>query len=209
MVSLETVPPRSEDAAELRGLIEKHAERTGSDLAAKLLGEWDAALPRFVKVMPDDYKRVLEAQAQQAQAREAELNPIPNPNPNPINPNPQSLTLTLTRSARPRPSRRPPEPAALIWQGRGRGLLNLRARTPRPLQREANECRMKTESGCSGQRGNRATAAAAISWQQPESRQQPPRIQEVHVARAAARASFLHRQVRRVQCCTVVCRVCV
>jgi len=72
MVSLETVPPRSEDAAELRGLIEKHAERTGSDLAAKLLGEWDAALPRFVKVMPDDYKRVLEAQAQQAQEREAE-----------------------------------------------------------------------------------------------------------------------------------------
>ena len=60
-----------EDEAKLRGLIEKHAERTGSDLAAKLLGEWDAALPRFVKVMPDDYKRVLEAQAQQAQAREA------------------------------------------------------------------------------------------------------------------------------------------
>ena len=57
-------------AAELRGLLETHAERTGSDLAATLLSEWDAALPRFVKVMPDDYKRVMEAQ--QAQAREAE-----------------------------------------------------------------------------------------------------------------------------------------
>jgi glutamate synthase domain-containing protein 2/glutamate synthase domain-containing protein 3 len=70
MVSLETVPPRSAEATELRGLLETHAERTGSDLAATLLSEWDAALPRFVKVMPDDYKRVMEAQ--QAQAREAE-----------------------------------------------------------------------------------------------------------------------------------------
>ena len=101
MVSLETVPPRSEDAAELRGLIEQHAERTGSDLAAKLLGEWDAALPRFVKVMPDDYKRVLEAQAQQAQAREAELNPNPNPNPNPIsNPNPNPMSNPYPNQAR-------------------------------------------------------------------------------------------------------------
>ena len=70
MVSLESVPPRSAEAAELRGLLETHAERTGSDLASTLLAEWDTALPRFVKVMPDDYKRVLEAQ--QAQARDAE-----------------------------------------------------------------------------------------------------------------------------------------
>ena len=70
MVSLESVPPRSAEADELRGLLETHAERTGSDLAASLLAEWDAALPRFVEVMPDDYKRVMEAQ--QAQAREAE-----------------------------------------------------------------------------------------------------------------------------------------
>ena len=59
MVSLETVPPRSEDAAELRGLIEKHAERTGSTVAAEVLDNWSTTLGQFVKVMPTDYKRVL------------------------------------------------------------------------------------------------------------------------------------------------------
>jgi glutamate synthase (NADPH) large chain len=30
-------------------------------VAARLLADWDAALPRFGKVMPKDYKRVLDA----------------------------------------------------------------------------------------------------------------------------------------------------
>ena len=71
MVSLEAVAPRSAEAAELRGLLEMHCERTGSDVAASLLSEWDAALPNFVKVMPDDYKRVLLAQAQASAEAEA------------------------------------------------------------------------------------------------------------------------------------------
>jgi glutamate synthase domain-containing protein 3 len=65
MVSLETVEPLSAEAAELRSLLETHVERTGSDVAATLLSDWEAALPNFVKVMPDDYKAVLQAQAAQ------------------------------------------------------------------------------------------------------------------------------------------------
>jgi glutamate synthase (NADPH/NADH) large chain len=49
------------DADLLRGLIERHHAETGSAVAARLLTDWDAALPRFAKVMPHDYKRVLEA----------------------------------------------------------------------------------------------------------------------------------------------------
>jgi len=63
MVGFET--PSAEDAAELRELIEEHARRTGSPVAARVLGELDAlvASGAFVKVMPHDYKRVLREAA--------------------------------------------------------------------------------------------------------------------------------------------------
>ena len=48
------------DARELHALVEEHHLRTQSPVAARLLREWDAALARFVKVMPHDYKRALE-----------------------------------------------------------------------------------------------------------------------------------------------------
>ena len=50
----------NEDIAELKQLIEKHHRYTGSELARRLLGNWPATLTKFVKVMPLDYKRVLE-----------------------------------------------------------------------------------------------------------------------------------------------------
>ena len=58
MVELESVED-AEDIAELQGLIEEHAERTGSNVAAEVLDNWSTALGQFVKVMPTDYKRVL------------------------------------------------------------------------------------------------------------------------------------------------------
>jgi glutamate synthase domain-containing protein 3 len=48
-----------EDAAELHDLVEEHHLRTQSPVAARLLRDWDAALERFVKVMPHDYRRAL------------------------------------------------------------------------------------------------------------------------------------------------------
>jgi glutamate synthase domain-containing protein 2/glutamate synthase domain-containing protein 3 len=48
------------DELELRALISEHQQRTGSLVARNLLGDWENALPRFVKVMPRDYKRALE-----------------------------------------------------------------------------------------------------------------------------------------------------
>jgi glutamate synthase (NADPH/NADH) large chain len=59
MADLEEVDAR--DGEVLRGLVERHHELTGSPVAARLLTDWDAALPRFRKVMPHDYKRVREA----------------------------------------------------------------------------------------------------------------------------------------------------
>jgi glutamate synthase (ferredoxin) len=59
MVGLE--PLDDADGATVRDMVEQHAEYTGSTLAAGILTNWDNALPRFVKVMPKDYKRVLQA----------------------------------------------------------------------------------------------------------------------------------------------------
>jgi len=58
MVALEKVEA-DEDIAELKTLIEKHATFTGSVVAERVLGDWKNTLPKFVKVMPVDYKRVL------------------------------------------------------------------------------------------------------------------------------------------------------
>jgi glutamate synthase domain-containing protein 3 len=52
------------DAIELHGLIEEHLERTGSVVAERVLRDWAAYLPRFVKVMPHDYKRALRELAE-------------------------------------------------------------------------------------------------------------------------------------------------
>ena len=59
LADLETVEA-PEDIATLRGLIEEHAEYTGSAQARKVLEDWDRTLPRFKKIMPRDYRRVLE-----------------------------------------------------------------------------------------------------------------------------------------------------
>ncbi len=59
MVDLERLD--AGDAALLRGLVERHRAETGSAVAGRLLADWERALPRFVKVMPKDYKRVLAA----------------------------------------------------------------------------------------------------------------------------------------------------
>jgi len=59
MVDLE--PVAGPDAALLRGLVARHQAETGSAVARRLLADWAGALARFVKIMPQDYKRVLAA----------------------------------------------------------------------------------------------------------------------------------------------------
>jgi glutamate synthase (ferredoxin) len=43
-------------------LIRCHAHYTSSERAWKVLAFWDEMLPKFVKVYPNDYRRVLETQ---------------------------------------------------------------------------------------------------------------------------------------------------
>ncbi|MFN4258176.1 MAG: glutamate synthase large subunit [Gemmataceae bacterium] len=46
----------------VQSMIRKHAEYTHSALAWKVLALWDAMVPKFVKVYPNDYRRVIEKQ---------------------------------------------------------------------------------------------------------------------------------------------------
>jgi glutamate synthase (NADPH/NADH) large chain len=59
MVELELLD--EEDRRSVEELCRAHLERTGSARAAWLLGRWDETLRETVKVMPRDYRRVLEA----------------------------------------------------------------------------------------------------------------------------------------------------
>ncbi|MBN1996330.1 glutamate synthase large subunit [candidate division KSB1 bacterium] len=63
MVDLESVWSE-EDKALLRNMVEEHYMHTNSPRAKHLLENWEAHLPLFVKVMPIDYRRVLERMRQ-------------------------------------------------------------------------------------------------------------------------------------------------
>ena len=58
MVGLERLE-EEKDIAELRRLIERHVEYTGSVPGQAVLDDWEASLGQFVKVIPKDYKRML------------------------------------------------------------------------------------------------------------------------------------------------------
>ncbi|KAH0345520.1 glutamate synthase-like protein, partial [Aureobasidium melanogenum] len=76
-----------EDPAEIafvRGLIEDHHHYTGSELAARVLLDFSRALHRFVKVLPTDYKRVMEEEAKKAAEAKRAQYPLPIMPGNPV-----------------------------------------------------------------------------------------------------------------------------
>ncbi|HEX7794738.1 MAG TPA: glutamate synthase large subunit [Vicinamibacterales bacterium] len=71
MVDLESLDD-PEDVQLVRSLIVRHVQYTGSELGSRVLESFEALQSLFVKVMPRDFKRVLQAQARAAAAgREA------------------------------------------------------------------------------------------------------------------------------------------
>lgn len=59
MVDLDALDP--DDQQVLRSLIEKHVAETDSAVGQRILADWSGHSDSFVKVMPRDYRRVLEA----------------------------------------------------------------------------------------------------------------------------------------------------
>ncbi len=75
MVVLERLEA-NEDQAELRNLIQLHQKYTGSTVAQHILDNWDQEALKFVKVMPVDYKRVLQQRIQREAALETPVSGV-------------------------------------------------------------------------------------------------------------------------------------
>ena len=60
----------AEDAQFVRELVTRHVKLTGSELGSRVLADFDALQSVFVKVMPRDFKRVLQAIAEAEKAGE-------------------------------------------------------------------------------------------------------------------------------------------
>ena len=71
MVDLEPVET-PEDQLALKQMVEWHVKYTFSDKGQKVLDNWKALLPKFVKVMPRDYRRVMKSHNQRL-PKEVEL----------------------------------------------------------------------------------------------------------------------------------------
>jgi glutamate synthase (ferredoxin) len=59
MVDLEKLET-PEEIEEVRQMIQKHVAYTESDRGRQILGRWKETAPKFVKILPKDYRRVLE-----------------------------------------------------------------------------------------------------------------------------------------------------
>ena len=53
-----------EERAEVRAMIQRHHAHTNSEVAGRILANWDAYVDAFVKVLPKDYKRMLQCLAE-------------------------------------------------------------------------------------------------------------------------------------------------
>ncbi len=69
---VDLLPLDEDDAALLHGIVRRHREETESAVAWRLLQDWEAAVPRFTKVMPRDFARVV-AVRRQAEAEGLDL----------------------------------------------------------------------------------------------------------------------------------------
>ena len=58
LVTMDTIDNR-QDEEELSGMIEAHVNATGSKKGATILKEFDRYLPKFKKIIPNDYKRMI------------------------------------------------------------------------------------------------------------------------------------------------------
>ncbi|XP_034711001.1 glutamate synthase [NADH], amyloplastic isoform X3 [Vitis riparia] len=70
LVDLDKVE-KEEDIMTLRMMIQQHQRHTNSQLAKEILADFDNLLPKFIKVFPRDYKRVIESMKQEEAIKKA------------------------------------------------------------------------------------------------------------------------------------------
>ncbi len=78
MVELEKLEDEGE-IAEVRGMIERHLEYTGSKVAERVLRTWNTTVSKFVKVMPTEYRAVLEELKREQEQEQGRAKSEPEP----------------------------------------------------------------------------------------------------------------------------------
>jgi glutamate synthase domain-containing protein 3 len=68
MVTLEALG--EDDSQFVREMLQEHIARTGSAKAKRVLDDWSGSVQKFVKVVPVEYRRVLESMRPQPVAAE-------------------------------------------------------------------------------------------------------------------------------------------
>jgi glutamate synthase (NADPH/NADH) large chain len=63
MVDLDIL--EDEDFATIKAFLKRHVKLTNSGLGQRFLEDWDKAKEQFIKVIPRDYKAVLQKRAQE------------------------------------------------------------------------------------------------------------------------------------------------
>ena len=65
-----------EDIAKLKDMVQQHVDATNSPRGQEVLDNFEALLPKFVKIYPTDYRLALERMAKEAaENTEKELQP--------------------------------------------------------------------------------------------------------------------------------------
>ncbi|HIC79186.1 MAG TPA: hypothetical protein EYP02_08370, partial [Sulfurovum sp.] len=72
MVDLDRIETNA-DSDEVKAMIENYIKYTGSKEAGNILTNWEDSKKRFIKVMPRDYKRVLQSKKVEVENRELAL----------------------------------------------------------------------------------------------------------------------------------------
>jgi glutamate synthase (ferredoxin) len=67
MLTVDIDPMEEEDLEVLQRMVRRHFQYTRSKKADDVLRKWDTYAPKFVKIMPKDYKRVLMERGQEGQ----------------------------------------------------------------------------------------------------------------------------------------------
>ena len=68
MVELEALS--EDDSKFVLEMLQEHVKRTGSAKAKRLVADWPGSVQRFIKVVPTEYRRVLESMRPQPAAAE-------------------------------------------------------------------------------------------------------------------------------------------
>ena len=63
MVSMQQLTDQ-DDIKELRSIIEKHVNATGSDKGKMILDNFEEYIPHFKKIIPEDYERMIDMTAE-------------------------------------------------------------------------------------------------------------------------------------------------